>query len=358
MRIAEYKDHLRSKSASEEAIRTAEEVIVELANFLSSHGLDTGSAVGRADVEQFARWLITERRNTTKTFVALRDYAVWLGNRSLYVALVELMDCRDAMARLAELVESRHGREVRDRIFREPLPPLGAGERERSAHTRTITARMEELLPAGDRQAAWFQVQHGMSPSDWRETDTANERTFRRCRSIDEYLQAKRKERNELLTRLRDEGGLWYTTAIDNDALAFITGDPEIEGGRRDGDNIYITKVPYNTVRYLRESDRTLKRYYACHCPLVREAILQAQPISPDVCECSLGWSSHLIAPLGRPYRAEVLESAVRGDIRCRFVFTLLDEGAAGVRHPGRSARCSAQGPLNGVDMRTQEGEV
>jgi hypothetical protein len=70
-----------------------------------------------------------------------------------------------------------------------------------------------------------------------------------------------------------------------------------------------------------------MKRYYACHCPLVREAILQDQPVSSEVCDCSLGHASHYLAGLDQELRGEVLESAVKGDTRCRFVFYLPDFG-------------------------------
>lgn len=70
-----------------------------------------------------------------------------------------------------------------------------------------------------------------------------------------------------MLTRLRDEDKLWYTVEINDEVLDFIKSDPEMEGGKRKGDKIYITKVPYNAVRYLHETDPKMKRYYACHCP-------------------------------------------------------------------------------------------
>jgi hypothetical protein len=96
-----------------------------------------------------------------------------------------------------------------------------------------------------------------------------------------------------------------------------------MEVGKREEDSIYITKIPYNAIRYFNETDKKLKRYYSCHCPLVREAILQDQPISPDVCECSLGHASHYLAGLNLELKGEVLESAIRGNTRCRFVFYL-----------------------------------
>ncbi len=131
-----------------------------------------------------------------------------------------------------------------------------------------------------------------------------------------------------MLTRLRDEDELWYTVEIDDEVLDFITSDPEMEVGRREGNKVFITKVPYNAVRYLHATDAMTKRYYTCHCPLLREAILNDWPISPDVCNCSLGHASHYLAGLDTEIRGEVLESAVKGDTRCRFVFYLPDDGA------------------------------
>jgi hypothetical protein len=116
---------------------------------------------------------------------------------------------------------------------------------------------------------------------------------------------------------------------IDDETLEFIKRDPEMEGGRREGNKIYITKVPYHPLRYLHETDNKLKRYYTCHCPLVREAILEDQWVSPEVCNCSLDHASHYLAGLGIELKGEVLESAIKGDTRCRFVFYLPDKDEA-----------------------------
>jgi hypothetical protein len=210
---------------------------------------------------------------------------------------------------------------MRGRIFSEPLPPLGADEKERGAYTRGVCEHMAALLPAEQSRAAWFEVQHGIPPEGWRSGAALDREKFLRSGDIDEFLALKRRERDALLTRLRDEDELWYTVQITDAVLAFVQSDPEMETGFRRGEEIFISKIPYNAVRYLRESDPVLKRYYACHCPLVRQAILDGTPVSPDVCHCSLGHASHYLAGIGRSFRGDVLESAVRGDLRCRFVF-------------------------------------
>jgi len=324
VRIEEYKEHLQGRGVSAEEVDKQEAIIRDFVGFLTDEGLkETAATAGKSEAQGFARRLIAGGRNTPESFAFLRKYADWLGNRPLYVALIELTDCHNAMPVLAGEIESRHGREVRERIFREAMPPLGADEEERWVYTRTIVERMAGEISPEEARAAWFKVQHGISVEDWRESDAADRDKYRRCGGIDEFLDLQRQERDAFLTRLRDDGKLWYTVVINDEVLDFIKSDPEMEVGRREGDKVYITKVPYNAVRYLHATDARMKRYYACHCPLVREALLGGEPISPEVCNCSLGHASHYLAGLDRDLRGEVLESAVRGDTRCRFVFHL-----------------------------------
>ena len=324
MKIEEYREYLQRQYIPSHAIEKQMAIVRDFVKFLTDLGLEeTATIAGKKEVEKFARQLVAEGRNSLENFSLLSDYADWVGYRKLYVALIELMDCHNAMEVLANEIEARHGQEVRERIFCEALPPLGADEKERWSYTRTIMERIAQQITPEEARAAWFQVQHGIPADAWRQSDLEDREKYRQCASIDDFLDLRRRERDAMLTRLRDEDRLWYTVVINDEVLEFIRNDPEMEGGRREGDKIFITKVPYNAIRYLHATDARMKRYYACHCPLVREAILQDQPISPDVCNCSLGHASHYLAGLDLELKGEVLESAVKGDTRCRFVFYL-----------------------------------
>jgi hypothetical protein len=327
MRIAEYREYLQGLDIPIGTIEKQMAVVADFVRFIPALGLKDTSTAGKEVVERFVRQLIAEKRNTLENLSALCDYADWLGYRKLYVALIEVMDCHNAMEVLVDEIEKRHGREVRGRIFQEALPPLGADEKERSTYTQTIMGHMAQQITPREMRKAWFGVQHGILPSEWSKHDAADKEMYRQCGNIDDFLVLKRRERDTLLTRLRDENILWYTVEINDEVLEFVKSDPEMEGGRREGDKIYITKIPYNATRYLHEPDTKMKRYYACHCPLIREAILEDQPISLAICYCSLGHASHYLAGLDQELEGEVLESAVRGDIRCRFVFYLPNRG-------------------------------
>lgn len=324
MKIREYREHLQAQGGINDAIEEQMVIIGDFIGFLTGPGvMGIPETTDKEKVELYAKKLIAEGRNTLENFSTLCEYCDWLGQRKLYVALIEIIDCQNALEVLAEHIEKKHGHEVLRQIISDPLPPLGADEKERGAYTRKIMERMAQHLLPEQTSDAWYQVQHGLPARYWNRHDQAEKEKYKQYGSIDEFLDAKRQERDVMLTKLRDKDELWYTVVIDDEVLEFVRSDPEMEGGRRDGNKIFITKIPYNAVRYLLESDPKLKRYFACHCPLLREAILNDQPISPEVCNCSLGHASHYLAGLGLELNGEVLESAVKGDTRCRFVFYL-----------------------------------
>ncbi len=339
MKRIEYQEHLRRQGMPEDRIEQRMVIVRDFVAALADPATgDIPATAGKEAVRTLARRLVAEGRNTVANLSALADYTDWLGHRRLWVALTEVMDCHNALEVLASEVETRLGRRMRDGIFREPLPPLGAGEEERCAYTRAMMERMAELISPEEARLAWYQVQHGIPAAAWQAGDAADREKFRRCGDIDAFFALKRQERDTLLTRLRDEHKLWYTVEITDAVLAFVKNDPEMEVGKREGDKVFVSKIPYNAVRYLQASDPAMKRYFACHCPLAREAILKRHPISPAICHCSLGFASHYLAGLDREFTGEVLESAVKGDTRCRFVFHL-GQKTDGTTPPDPTAR-------------------
>ena len=86
-------------------------------------------------------------------------------------------------------------------------------------------------------------------------------------------------------------------------------------------------RIPYDPARYLAETDETMRRYYACHCPFVREAILRGEiDISANWCYCSGGFVKYPYEViLGRELRVDLLQSVLKGDSICRFAIHLDD---------------------------------
>ena len=320
-----YRERLRGLGVSETDINERVQTAEALEAWLRERGLDLAAAE-KADLERYAKRMIAQGSNTIQNFDTLSEYALWSGLRAQYIALVEITDCYQGIEKLMETVERQHGAAVRNQIFDQPPPPLGADERERFTYTRQIAERMADILTPEEARAAWFQVKHGIPEAYWQKQDAAEREKFAGCGSIEAFIRQKKQARGEMLTALHAQNKLWFTMELTDEVLAFLLDDRHMQVGEHNGRRgIVITKVPYQADRYLRETDDRLKRYYACHCPLIRDAILTGEPIPAEVCACSLGHASHFLAGLGLPLTGEVLTSAAQGDDRCRFIFYLPD---------------------------------
>jgi multidrug efflux pump subunit AcrA (membrane-fusion protein) len=104
--------------------------------------------------------------------------------------------------------------------------------------------------------------------------------------------------------------------------------DPDAMGGGepgREGNTVYVSKIPYMARQFLAESDPTLKRYYACHCPWARAAIKSGETrLNAVFCNCSGGFHKKPWEVIfGQPLEVEVLASVLAGDTRCRFAIHL-----------------------------------
>jgi len=132
----------------------------------------------------------------------------------------------------------------------------------------------------------------------------------------------------EELTGYLKRGAIWYEQEITPEVLELVKGNQEIQNGVRHGDKIYVSKIPFAPKQYLTEKDPVMKRYHACHCQLVRTAIRDGKPkISPVFCYGSGGYEKLPYDVIfDEPVKIELLESALKGDMRCRFAI-IIPEG-------------------------------
>ena len=323
----EYQRRLRAQGVPEAEMQQKLCAVQAFASWLTEHHLQLQDAA-EDEVRQYARYLIGTPDNTPETYDALCEYAAVSGLRTLYVAFLEVTDCYGAMEMLRDTIMAQHGTAIRDKIFTQPIPPLGADEAERFAYTKQINERMSTLLTMKQSRAAWFQVQHGLPKTFWKAYDDKQRETFGACTSPDELVDTLVGDRRAMLKRMHDENRLWYTQEVTGDAMRYLLDTPYLQMGEHNGRRgIVVTKVPYQTHQALHAADDRMRRYYTCHCPLIREAILNGEALSDDVCYCSLGHASHYLAGIGLDtLEGEVLESAVKGDPRCRFIFYLPQE--------------------------------
>ncbi len=88
-----------------------------------------------------------------------------------------------------------------------------------------------------------------------------------------------------------------------------------------DGEAIlYICRRPARMEAYEQANDPVEKRYQACFCPLVRDAIRDKKTVSRTFCHCSSGWYMQEWEPIfGEKPRVDLVETMIEGADACLF---------------------------------------
>ena len=290
-----------------------------------------GEAATPGDVRAFAATLVEEELNTWDNLVTLVRYGHFTKNVPAYVAAIELLDGSEALDGLYEKLGQAVGEDLRDQVFAGiELPPLGTPTTEKPGITQAVMARLEQLVDAETcRQVLSSGLRH--LEDAW----YAEERTkYAESGGIDAYLARRGQDLIAQLTKIKDEGGLYFTQPINDEVIAFVENHPEIRQGVREGNVVYEAKIPYMTVEYLAETDEQMKRYYYCHCPWVRESLRTGDVrVSPTFCLCSAGFHKKgWDVIFGQALRAEVVETVLKGDPWCKIAIHLPEEALSGVQ--------------------------
>jgi len=295
---------------------------------LEKEAVQGGFSLDSVDVDTLKDYisrLVSEGRNTPERFLALARYAYLAGNIDLYLYLVGIIGGRGVIRSIAERTEHLAGAGVRATIFDAiQVPPLGSPQDSYPAATKAVVDRLQGQLPE-DVCKEILAGNHHQVPVE----------TFRPLREkyLQEGVDALLRYRHEkLVAELEshaDSGRPWFEQIITREVVDFVRRDQEIAAGVRVEDTIYVSKIPYAPQEYLDENDPTMKRYYQCHCPLARASILGDTPAVPPLfCYCSGGFGKlPFEVAFDEPVEVEVLESALAGDVRCRFAIKI-PEGA------------------------------
>ncbi len=318
MPVQTFREMLSGLGLSEAEIEAAFRIAEEYSEYLDQPGRERSAETAWA----FSRLLMAQGRNTRANYLALMRYCRFFHQYEMMVGFLELVDGAEVSQNLYRMVAERFGPAVRDAVFDGiGVPPLGLPTPQKPAYVQPVIRRLEQRVGAeacGEFLSACLR--------DLPDEEYEGEKDMlRRAGSVEAYLRGRKQAFIEELEACLREGRPFYAQEITPEVLEFVRNDPEMGGGRREGSVIYETKIPYMTAKYLAETDPRRKRYYACHCPWARDAILRGDvQVAETFCQCSGGFHKKpLEMALGRPFKVTVLESALKGDLRCRFAMSV-----------------------------------
>jgi hypothetical protein len=269
----------------------------------------------------FSKGLIAEGQASLGNFITLARYGLFIKNNAVSVAILELLDGAEAQENLYRRVAERHGESLRDAVFVGiGVAPIGIPTPEKPRYMQPVIERLENVLGTEACRALLADSLRDLPDEHY----VRDREMYQASQDVDEYLALKKQRFVSQMETCQREGCLFFTQEVTDQVLEYIRRQPEMGGGVRIGKVVYETKIPYLTKEYLAESDRGLRRYYYCHCPWARESIKTGEKVAPIFCNCSAGYHKKpWEAALGQRIQADVLESVLQGDDRCRFAIHL-----------------------------------
>lgn len=321
------RDHYAKRGFSEAAADEAVASVKALQSWLEERQLSLQDA-DRESIRTYIGMLIRQQKNTLEALLALARYFYLTGRNEIYVYFTSLLGgdgvVESIRDRLGMLTSPDTAHTLIDALDQ---PPLGTNPVDFPAFTRALMDQLEQALPE-ETVRQTLAGNHHQIPADAFEEDIA---LFRASASMDEFLCAHHARQVKTLQKHCDESTVWFEQIITQEVVDFVAQNQEIQSAVREGEALYTTKIPYDPAHYLSETDPLRRRYYACHCPFVREAILRGETnISSNWCYCSAGFVKYPYEViLGRELRVELLESVLKGDPVCRFAIHLADTADA-----------------------------
>lgn len=313
-----FRDRLQSIGVGEAQIGASIAIAERFEAYLSEPGRLPTAETAWA----FSRSLIESGDNREDNYLALVRYCRFIHNDAMFVASLELIDGGEVGENLFRMTGERFGSAIRDEVFAGiGVPPYGTPSPEKPAYLHPVIERLG--IRVGQEACSEFLSASLRDLPD--EYFLPEREKYRQAGDIDAYLEQRKKAFVAGLEECQREGRLFFAQEITPEVLEFVRSEPEMGGGKRAGNIIYETKIPYMTRQYLAETDPTTKRYYACHCPWARDAIKNGDvKLAQNLCQCSGGFHKKPFEVIfEQPLRVDVLESVLKGDDRCRFAIYL-----------------------------------
>jgi len=320
----EYRKYLRKRDMKVEAVENAVAAVKSFEEALEKRGKDLTSAT-LSDLKAHIDGLIKSGENSEEGLVALTRY-FWLVKRNeFYAYFAAILGGRGVYDSIGEKLGAVAGEAKRKKVFKGfKQPPLGSTPDAYPACTKELLDRLGAELTPEQMKDVLAGNHHRIPAASY---EGAKKR-WEEAKSMDEFLKGEHQRLVDELEETMKSGRLWYEQVITPEVVEFVRGDRTIQNGIVKGNKVHKSKIPFDPDKWLREKDPKMKRYYACHCQLAREAILKGEEMPLGTfCYCSAGYEKYpLEVALGVPLKVEVLESVLSGGDRCRFAVTIPKE--------------------------------
>lgn len=307
----------KSREETEQAVR----FVRDLESDLDAQGIVLDEVKVEV-VQAYIQERITNHENTLPRLLAIARYFYIIERHDIYIYFASLFGGLGVIESIKERLQAKEGEDVCQSVFRNYKEiPLGTDPKEMPKAIETMMNGLLETVPPESVRNVLAGNNHGIP----KESMNREKEFYEAAETLDDYLLERHQRKVKELQEYCDRKQVWYEQEITQEVVDYVKGNQEILSAVREGDTLYVTKIPYDGSHYLEAEDEKLKSYYACHCPFARESIMnQESVVSPQWCYCSGGFAKFPFEVLfDRELEVELLKSALAGDVICRFAIKL-----------------------------------
>ena len=320
-----YTAYLIDKGADSEKIEYAVKEVEKLEHFLEKKETDLYSCTSE-DIQAYMDLLIAKNENSIKSLIFLSRYFLSQKNNTIYIYFTQLLGVSGVIENILnrfEIIAEKKGLNVELKQKINNLP-IGSSPKKYPDFVKSFMVVLKSFLT--EDEARW--VLAGNNHQIPAESFEEEKRHFMNADSIQAYLTERHLRAVKKLQQHADEGTVWFEQIITPEVVELVRSHQEMLGGIKWGNKIVLTKIPYNPSEYVITDELTQRRYMACHCPFIRNHLLQDfSDIDPDCCYCSGGFAKapfeHIFE---RELHVELIESCLTGSDKCRFAITIPQE--------------------------------
>jgi len=317
-KIEEYRAFLEDRGMSPDEIQQYVEAVEKAEEYFE----DKGKKITEGKVEDFREYvayLIEQEENSYDDLMPLGRYVYMLDMKEPWIYYAAILGGESILPSIRERLSELAGEDVCETVFSMvDEPPLGSDPEEYPPATKQLMDQLEKELP----QELYRKVlagNHHRIPLEW----FAKHKKWleEHDRDIDGWLKWMHDLAVADLEEHLREDKVWFEQVITQDIVDMVKSNQELLAGVRKGDWIYNQKFPYAPQDWIDADEPLMKRYYMCHCPLARTAVLKGEPDIPmEWCYCSAGYGKlRYDIAFGEETEVEVLESVFSGSDTCRF---------------------------------------
>lgn len=325
MKLDELKALYERNKLSDESYQEAVKLLIWLEGHLQQNYpeslIDT---IHETQLDELIQSLVKNGQNNVNSFLVLLRYYHVCKRKDLYIHLTKYIGGIDVIENILSRLARLHGKVMQAEVMKGlELPALGTPPSQVPLFTAEFMNRLKARFTEIQMQEILTGNNHGVSEKAF----IQDKLDYETSATLAEFLANFHQKKVAVLQTYCDQDKVWFEQEMTQEVVDYVKNNQELLSAILQGDKLYLTKIPYDTIQYLQATDPKMKGYFACHCPFAREAILQDNlPISPLWCHCSAGFEKFPFEVIfGKKLPIRILETVLQGDSRCRFEISLQD---------------------------------